>query len=534
MTRNNLTLDDLDKPQFSPTAEQTAIISAARNARESMLITAYAGCAKSTTLQLICEAIEPRPTLAVMFNVKNKKDAEKKFPSWVTVKTLNGVGHSAWQSAIGKRLTLDDKKLGRLVTEVCKKSGFDASSEDWASIRGLSAAAMRAGLVPSKYQWRGLVPDNDETWQDLAAEQPDMPNESLVRLAREVVVADIAEALAGTISYDDQIYCSAMLGGVFPRYPLVLVDEAQDLSQLNHIQVRRSASDRLIVVGDSKQAIYQFRGADGESINKLRALRPEWIELPLATTFRCPKVLVERQQHHAPGFTAALGNAVGLFHHFHRQNDAGGQVHSFRGDDWHWTWADVERIGKGETAILCRNNAPLLAMAFKLLKQQIGVTMLGRDIGKGLVSLAKKICPNGDTPRVEYAALIERWCAHESDLLRARGKEEQAAGVVDKADCLLAVLEGANAGNARALIFALEQLFARDAGQVTLSTGHRAKGMEWDTVIHLDPWRIPSKFAQAAAGHGDGKPLEQEANLKYVIETRAKHTLILANLEDFQ
>ena len=50
-----------------------------------------------------------------------------------------------------------------------------------------------------------------------------------------------------------------------------------------------------------------------------------------------------------------------------------------------------------DVAVLCRNNAPLLSMAFKLLRRGIGVKMLGRDIGKGLVPLAKKLFPNPNT-----------------------------------------------------------------------------------------------------------------------------------------
>jgi superfamily I DNA/RNA helicase len=51
----------------------------------------------------------------------------------------------------------------------------------------------------------------------------------------------------------------------------------------------------------------------------------------------------------------------------------------------------------------------------------------------------------------------------------------------------------------------------KQQGKLTLITGHKAKGLEWDTVYHLDPWIIKSG--------------EQEDNLKYVISTRSKDTL---------
>jgi superfamily I DNA/RNA helicase len=79
----------------------------------------------------------------------------------------------------------------------------------------------------------------------------------------------------------------------------------------------------------------------------------------------------------------------------------------------------------------------------------------------------------------------------------------------------------------------LKRVFSRENGEVTLSTVHKAKGLEWPLVAHLDPWRIPSKQAQMAAAAGDMSQLEQEYNLKYVAETRTKHTLINASMEDF-
>ena len=47
----------------------------------------------------------------------------------------------------------------------------------------------------------------------------------------------------------------------------------------------------------------------------------------------------------------------------------------------------------------------------------------------------------------------------------------------------------------------------KQTGTITLLTGHKAKGLEWPVVYHLDPWLL-----------GEG---EQEQNLRYVILTRA-------------
>jgi superfamily I DNA/RNA helicase len=158
--------------------------------------------------------------------------------------------------------------------------------------------------------------------------------------------------------------------------------------------------------------------------------------------------------------------------------------------------------------------------------------MLGRDLGKGLLALSRKLAPEDSTPVDVLAGKLLEWEEREIALARANEKEEKIAGIVDRAECIRAVL-GVEVRDAGELRFALTNLFERNSGIVTLGSIHRSKGLEWDTVIHLDPWRVPSKWAKLAAEAGDPVPLEQEWNLKYVCETRTKHTLLLANLSDF-
>lgn len=505
----------------TPTPEQSAILAAARDSPLSIMVQAFAGCAKSSTLEMVAREFTSTAALALAFNKKIAEGLEKRLPANFTVKTLNGLGHLAWNRATGQRCEVDDRKIGRLLTSESKAMGLELG-DSWDSCRRLLSLAQSAGLVPLTAGRQGLVEDTREGWEEIALEHlldftPDM-----LPLLRRVLQASIQEGYRGVISFDDQIYLSSLFGGVFPRYPVVLVDEAQDLSPLNHIQVRKAAGDRLIVVGDRLQAIYGFRGADSSSMENLRRLRPEWIDLPLATTFRCPKVVVERQQSHAPGFTAWPSNPAGSFEHW-RQNGR---------EDWEgWSEKDLlATTGQGSLAILCRNNAPLLAIAFKLIRRGVGVVMQGRDIGKGLVTLSKKILPHDDTERLTCSRLVANWITVETQNFRAAGKDEKVSAVTDRGECLLAVLESEGVPHAGALRQKLTELFSRSTGRAVLSTIHRAKGLEFDTVLHLDPWRVPSRWAKRAGG----KALEQELNLCYVADTRTRDRLIYASLEDFQ
>ena len=495
----------------NPTPEQTAIIEAVRGSA-SLMVNALAGTGKTTTLEMLARALPPEPILALAFNVKIRDELKKRFPSNFQILTLNGLGHRAWAGTLGsKRLFIDDKKLGRLTTEALKP--FPESREAWAPIKMLVCHAMRRGLVPSQFQHaKGFIPDTPEIWEQLDVECDAGLTPDERKLARRILISSIEEGLAGKITFDDQVYLPVVFHGNFPRFNTVLVDEAQDLSPLNHAMLKKVCAGKLIVVGDPRQAIYAFRGADSKSMTSIRALRPNWIELPLNTTFRCPKAVVERQQIHAPNYVAAPGNAEG-------------QVIDWTNDEWTWEGLSAQRTGT--LAMLCRNNAPLVSMAFKLVRRGIGVNMLGREIGKGLEILVKKIDADRGLSIVEFSKALTEWHLTEFSLAEANYNQTKMEAIQDKYECLQAVIDGQSVLTSRDLIEALRRIFSSE-GTITLASGHKSKGLEWDTVVHLDPWRIPSKFAKSPAD------LEQENNLRYVLETRTKHTLILASVQNFK
>jgi superfamily I DNA/RNA helicase len=364
----------------------------------------------------------------------------------------------------------------------------------------------------------------------------------------------------------------------------VLVDEAQDLSPLNHVQLRRCAgrAGRVIAVGDPKQAIYAFRGADSRSMDSIRALREAWVDLRLRVTFRCPRAIVARQAGHAPGFRAGPGNAEGEVMDWVKALDPKGAGP--------WTWAQLRRVLEsregggaegtlGSCAMLCRMNAPLFAMAVLLVKRGVRCHIMGGGLHLGLQQLSCKLCRLDSMPAADCWKRITAWRADAPK--RARDQRERAraesrsveggaggAGAPaatqaaaraaaaeeesnkiqaeeDRADCLLAVLDCggagacATAGELRAkLVFLAAQA---DDAAVVLATAHRAKGLEWSVVVHLEPWLVPPPAPPHADGGDGGDDSEalgrrswrqrkgsQEQNIRYVIETRARRILILA------
>lgn len=490
----------------------------------------------TTTLELIANELPKNVSLAIAFNKKIADELTRRFPPNFVIKTFNGLGHNAWGKFIGKKLTLEDRKLGKIITEVGREMRVALDNESWDLIRQLVVRAMQCGLVPTGVpSTRMLTSDTDENWNDLQ-ELPEGVSSEVLAVARAALRRDIELARAGVISFDDQIYCSTMIGGVYAKFNTILADEAQDLNELNHLQVELSLSPsaRLFICGDPLQSIYAFRGSVNGSMEKMRRLRPEdsWVDLPLATTFRCPKTVVKRQLSHAPNYKAHEGNVEGKFIQLMNGGLSATGEQLIRSDQAMpingFSWAKLEELGnRSSIAILCRNNAPLLSLAFKLIRSGVSCQMLGRDIGKGLISLSRKLEKDDEGDILPFLSKVREWCERECTLARMNEKEHLVSGLEDRAECLIAV--GENVKTVGELREKLTALFETTNARVTLATGHKAKGLEWKTVVHLDPWRIPSRYARK-----NPLQMQQELNLRYVIETRTKCTLIEANLEDFE
>lgn len=472
---------------FTPTSEQQAIIEAARDTADNLIISALAGAAKTSTLVLIAEALPKVSILSIAFNKKIADEMKARLPGNCTAKTLNSLGHSVWRDSIGKWPQLDTRKTYRIVKQLIesldnpkeKTEAYDRMADIMRNVD----AGKTAGYVPTgHYPNCKRLMDDDEFFESLE-EEPSLLEMDILRAA---ALLSIKEAYAGTIDFNDQILMPTVFPSAFPQYPLVLVDEAQDLSALNHAMLTKFARKRLIAVGDECQAIYGFRGAHEESMALLEqsfAMR----KLILSTSFRCPIAVVEEARSRAP-------------HMQYPEWAKPGTVRTLR----EWGMADLP----DDAVIICRNNAPLFSMAIKLLKNGRYPELVGNDIGKSLIKTLKKLGTNrrgkfdDAMPQAMVMQAIGEW--EEAKLKKSRDPGK----VHDQAACLRIFAEqGQNLGDA---ILYAERIMAM-AGPVKLMTGHKSKGLEFHNVFFLDQHLLGKKG--------------QELNLRYVIQTRAQETL---------
>jgi superfamily I DNA/RNA helicase len=470
---------------FTPTDEQLSIISYTEGSDENLLVNALAGTGKTTTLDLIQAASPQQPVLCLAFNKRIAEEMAKRFASTTTVRTFNSLGHRVWASAVGK-VSLDPKKTQAIfkdeISSLTKEDRQEASDLYFEVIAAVSLAKS-LGYVPE-----GKFPTANRliTTESFYASLDEKPSKTVRSLVDTILFRSIKASYDGLIDFNDQVYMSALFGGTFPRFPHVLVDEAQDLSPVNHTMLDKLAKGRITVVGDRWQSIYGFRGAFTDGIESLKT-RFSMSEAALTTTFRCPKAIVEHAQWRVPDYKWVKD---------------GGQVETL-------SRLSTCDIPEGATFI-CRNNAPLFRLAFRLLSAKRSVSVAGSDVGPRVINLLRKIGADRDT-KADLEFKIDAWL--EEKLEKAQNNVKY---LHDMADCMK-VFAGFGSTLASSIAYA-EDLFRRQ-GTILLTTGHKAKGLEWDTVYILDEWLI-------------GKEDDQEKNLRYVCQTRAKERLFYIDSED--
>lgn len=475
---------------YTSTEEQAAIVEAAHSSDRNLLVSALAGAAKTSTLELIAQALPQVEILALAFNKKMALEMQSRMPSNVKAMTLNSLGHRVWMDATGRRVKINPSKTYDIASVLVKTRPSAEQSilwEQFAELMRIIDFGKSCGYIPSSHfdQAKALMRDEDffgHLEQRLTSVEEDF--------IREVTLTSLNMALKGDCDFNDQILMPTVFHGAFPRYALTLVDEAQDLSALNHATLRKMVGKRrLICVGDPCQSIYGFRGAHEESMALLRETF-DMQELPLTISFRCPQEVVKHVRWRAPQMRWPEWAKIG-------------QVQTLSS----WTGDHLPP----DAVIICRNNAPLFNIAIKLLKTGRTCELHGKDVVASITKVMRKFGGH-DLPQHTVLEKIEAWLAHEMEKNKPRAHDR----LRDRAACMkVFALEGATLGDALAYAQHLSQLHS----PLKLMTGHGAKGLEFDHVYFLDQHLI-------------GKD-EQEPNLRYVIATRAKESLTYIRSEDF-
>ncbi len=168
--------------------------------------------------------------------------------------------------------------------------------------------------------------------------------------------------------------------------------------------------------------------------------------------------------------------------------------------------------------VICRVNAPLTGIAFKLIGQNTRCYIQGRDIGSGIKNEIKKTGEQSLRTAIKVCQeSIERrkmdaWNSPYPD-------ENKIEALDDKLNCIL-VLAG-QTDSVDDFYTKVDTLFKDSGGKddIRLSSVHKSKGLEHRRVI---------VYRNELLGRTSKKAFQtkQEKNLEYVAYTRSMDTLI--------
>jgi len=510
------------KSSNTPSIYQQAVYDFVAHGQGNAIIEAVAGSGKTTTILQSLNLIDSKMDVVFLaFNSKIAKELQNRVPGHVQAMTFNSLGHKACMKNLGN-VWLDDKspKMAKIWTAMYEQGFISEGDYKYMSsaTNRLVGFAKGLGIVPAdmkeKYKLVSITEDTDEVWFDLIEEHeltknmkmPDSRlmevNATLVKNAREALRRSILDRRE--IDFNDQLYVPVIFNLSFPQFDFVFVDEAQDVNLVQRIMITKclKANGRLIAVGDPYQAIYGFRGADFNALQNISSLF-NCKTLPLSICYRCAKSVIKEAQKVVP-------------HIEYHESAIDGEVTAL-GD-----YGKVQFDAKANDMVICMANAPLVRLAYSLIGRKIPAKIVGRDIGTNLIKLIEKFKAY-DLDDLENK--LNAWCDKECAKLLKKDQDANTDKITDKFDAIMIFIESSGAVTITDLIRAISSLFEDEDGKrkdcVTLSTIHKAKGLEADRVYILDRWMLP-KFEGAIQRAG----IDQRVNLLYVGITRAKKQLL--------
>lgn len=470
--------------------QQEAIFKATSNRDRNLVVRARAGTGKTTTAVAALSRAPPGGKIMTAFNRHIAAELKRRIhpDAEADVKTLHGLGLATISRTFGRGIEVDPKKgvdIARKVATSLPEPKDDSARQAYKELP--RALAQLASL------FKGTQPvDLDEAKRMVYAFEcynQYYSAHQMTELAARCLQLSAQEPYR--VDFDDMVYFPRKFNLVPAPHSLVVVDELQDMNR-GQLHLVLGTGRRVIAIGDEKQAIYRWRGADSRVMKRvIDALDAE--VLPLSTTYRCALSIVEYVKT----------TLYGLADFEARHGAEEGKVQ------------EVECCGldpRPGDYVLSRWNAPLIQHALKTANEGYKVCVVGSDLAKRLTGMVRD-------SKLKSPAEIPAWtmtqAEKEAAALRADTRESQIPAMRDRYRALnLLAQQATSMSDLRSLT---RTLFTdTPSGRtVTFSTIHKAKGHERDRV-----WLLMEGIKEP------GKDQEED-NIHYVGATRARRELVL-------
>lgn len=500
----------------NPSEFQTAIFDRFQNTTDNIAINAVAGSGKTSTIVHIANLVEPSERMFSLFCAFNKAiqtELETRLPKGFRCSTFHALGKSIIEQGLNiqtHRQWVDQWKYRNIARDMLT----DIDETDIELQRTLGAAINYAQL--------GLVDvDNDKQWDRMMTQYEledfqfgkvaENGHSTMRQFTKLALARGVKLAKQGvSIDFNDMVWLPAYLPEIKRQtFTNVIVDEAQDLNICQRTMLLSVLDEdgRMIIVGDPRQAIYGFAGADSRSFPTMVEILGA-TEMPLSVSYRCPISHVELAQAMVPQIQHAP---------FAKE----GSVSTIR-----YKALEATLDPKRGDMIISRVTAPIVTLAFELLAAGIPAKIKGREIMDQITNLAKNAMKGSDDPWDLLGVNLDTYVSNEvSRLGKKANTEMQIAALEDRAEALNVIWQrsiGAGIRDLDGFKEWVKSVFDESIhGAVTLSTIHKAKGLEAERVFIMNPEGMPHPMAKSTEAKG------QEMNLKYVAFTRSKSDLFM-------
>ncbi len=459
------------------TAEQQLIINAVPTVENPLKVTAFAGTGKTFTLKQYALARPHQRMLYVAFNKSIQLEASASMPSNVKAQTVHSL-------AFGREGHRYRHKLGNIrVGEVMKY--FSIRSYPYAAAILNMFRSFMSSALPSMDQVNPPIGARSLYSKREVAEMP-------VLAGRLWDAACDVDNHTIPMPHDGYLKLS-QLNGVHVNTDVVLMDEAQDTTPCVW-DIISSQKVPQVIVGDSHQAIYQWRGAS-DFLEKVNTV-PE-LDLKLTKSFRFGEA------------TAKLATTL-LY-------DFKGETLVLNGNPEFATKVGTSPPKGVCTTTLCRSNLQVLRSAYADARAGRSVGFVGGAEGyrlQMLLDVQTLSRGSGGSIRDPFVRSFKSF-----DALWDFAEKAQDVEVLMV--CNAVRTYGSDLKEMVALIRKSE-VHEEDA-DVVYSTIHKAKGLEWDHVVIAED--LPHLVAAHLDHHTDFNLTADHFNLIYVAITRGVKTL---------
>jgi len=466
--------------QIQPTAEQQDIIGACADGHD-LVIEAGAGTGKTSTLLMAAAAMNRSRGVYLTYNRVTADNARAVFPDRVDCVT----GHSLAYRAVGWQYAARLRGNASRMPTRAVASQLGIGQPLLLGDRLLLTPAHQARIVLGTVERFCFSADEQIGGAHVPPVNGVDPASFAELTWRIVPLAERAwhdiRQPGGTLPFQHDHYLKLwQLTRPVIRGGFIMFDEAQDANPVTAAVIQGQGMQK-IAVGDSCQAIYGWRGA----VDAL-ADWPADLRLYLSRSFRFGSAVADE----ANKWLRVLGAPFML-----------------AGDS-----RITSVIGPVDTphAVVCRTNAEALLQARAALDagRRVALAGGGQEV-RQLAHAALELKASGRTAHPELAAFLT-W-----DAVRAFVRTDTAG-----AD-LAASVRLIDKHGAAQVLATVDKLSGPRRADLIVSTVHRAKGLEWDSV------RVAGDFRPARAGDPVARA---EAMLGYVAVTRARTGLDQAGL----